>query len=267
MNKNRFLNTIHVVAIILVTFSFLLQGCTNEDEAYTENDITNSIAMEEYVIAGLDYQQSLNTFNNEIRNIDFSKLKSYQDTKGNIVINIPTSVCIEEKEKIFNEKKKALLEKYPQIVSFSSKTRLNYFQKCIRNSSNINSKILELGIPINQPRLKEYIYETFDNNDYIAYLDSQISNSNYVEIVLIVFEDGTVMTFIDSTNTSTKCTYPTLSKKTNGKWYTSLRDSSAILYIAHTHRYSNLPSPEDLADKLDGLDERIYTSGGNTKKY
>jgi hypothetical protein len=139
-------------------------------------------------------------------------------------------------------------------------------------SSNINKKALELGIVINQPRLKGFSYELHNNNDYCAYLDSHLStnNSNYVEIVLIVFENGTSMTYVDSRNTPSSCYYPVLYKKhSNNKWYVMMRDDSPISYIAHTHRSNGGPSDADIADKANypGLENRIYTSGCNTVVY
>ncbi|MDR0604489.1 MAG: hypothetical protein LBG80_09335 [Bacteroidales bacterium] len=259
---------------VLVTIAIFVAGCfmTGCQKEYNNDshDILDdsSLEIEEYIIAGLDYQHALNTFSNEIKNIDFSKISRSQDSKGNIVVHISTSVCIEEKVRTFNEKKKLLLDKCPQIVSFSSKVRSDYFQQRMRNSAIINEKALELGININKPRLKNWSYESYSDNSYIAYLDSQLSSSNYVEIVLIVFENGTAMTYIDSRNTSSECWYPTLYKQ-NNKWYVVLNNSSPIDYIAHTHRYSNTPSAQDLASSWSypGLDERIYTSGGNTTAY
>jgi hypothetical protein len=259
-----------ITAIVIA--SCFLTSCHKEDNAYNSQDIldNSSLEIEEYIIAGLDYQHALNIFNNEIKNIDFSKLTTYQDSKGNTIVNIPTSVCIEEKVKIFNKKKKLLLDKCPQIVSISSDTRRSYIQKCLQNSSKVNEKALELGININQLRLKGFTYEMYSNNNHCAYLDDQLSsnNSNYVEIILIVFENGRSMTYIDSSFTSSTCFYPPLYKNnTTNKWYTSLYNSSPIDYIAHTHRGSSEPSSDDYDYNYPGLRQGIYTSGCNVNIY
>jgi hypothetical protein len=249
-------------------------GCQKEEDTSNQDILDNSaLEIEEYIIAGLDYQHALNIFNKEIKSIDFSKLSTYQDANGNTVMNIPTSVRIEEKSKVFNEKKKLLLGKCPQIISCSSSVRRNYIQKCLQHSSKVNEKALELGIKINQPRLKGFTYEMYNNSDHCTYLDNQLSsnNNNYVEIVLIVFADGKSMTYIDSDFTPSSCFYPLLYKiNSTNKWYTSLYSNSPIQYIAHTHRGGNSdPSDEDIAGKEDypGLEHRIYTSGCNATAY
>lgn len=258
-----------MVAVITLLASVMV-GCQQEDDIYnqTQTELLDNVSfeLEEYMIAGLDYQYALNIFNSEIKNIDFSKLNTFQDPERNTIVNIPTSVSIEEKAKIFNEKKKQLLDKCPQIISFSSQTRRDYFQQRMQNSSNISKKMLDLGIHINQPRLKGFSYESFSNNDHCTYLDSQIASTGYVEIVLMVFEDGTSVAYIDDTFTSTTCNYPPLAKQ-NGKWYWSGYSSSAISYIAHTHRYSSSPSPSDYDYNYPGLQQGIYTSGCNVNIY
>jgi hypothetical protein len=267
-------NILKTTIIVVVFFaSCFMTGCQKEENISNQDILENSsLEIEEYIIAGLEYQHALNIFNNEIKNIDFSKLDTYQDSKGNTIVNIPTSVSIEEKTKIFNEKKKLLLDKCPQIVLLTSDIRMDYFQQCIQNSININKKALELGININRVRLKGFSLELHNDNDYCTYLDAQLSNnnSNYVEIVLNLFEDGTSMTYIDSRNSPSGCYFPALYRKaSNNKWYVMIHDNSPISYIAHTHRYSSNPSPEDIASKVDypGLEHRIYTSGCNTTTY
>ncbi|GHT24539.1 hypothetical protein FACS189430_09610 [Bacteroidia bacterium] len=180
--KIKKVSAISVVVFALVT-GFLV-GCQERENNDIELLDESSLEIEEYIIAGLDYQQALNIFNSEIKNIDFSRIEKSIDVKGNIIVKIPTSVSIEEKARTFNEKK-----------------------------------------------------------------------------------DGTTMTYIDDTFNSTTCTYPPLGKIGNN-WYISYY-SSPVSYVLHTHRYSSSPSTEDIstANQYPGLQQGIYTSGGNENCY
>jgi hypothetical protein len=263
------------IVIAIFVASCFMTGCQEEANPDNNQELldNSSLEIEEYIIAGLDYKHALDIFNSEIKDIDFLKLSTSQDSKGNTVVYIPTSVNIEEKSEIFNEKKKLLLDKCPQIISLASTIRRNYFQQHIQNSSAINEKVLELGIVINQPRLKDWSYENHTNDSYCDYLDTHLKSSEYVEIVLIVYEDGTTITYMDSRNTSTECWYPVLYKKVStGKWYTMspLPTNSPISYIAHTHSNNDTnASSTDIANSAlyPGLTEYIYTSGCNYTEY
>jgi hypothetical protein len=106
MNKNILKTTIIVIVCFVSCF---ITGCQKEENFYDQQQylLENSLELEEYIIAGVDFQHALNTFNTEIKNINFSQLNTSKDTKGNLIVYIPTSVSIEEKSNILNEKKKS----------------------------------------------------------------------------------------------------------------------------------------------------------------
>jgi hypothetical protein len=255
----------NIAVIIAFVASGLMAGCQKEENVYNSPDLldNSSLEIEEYIIAGLDYQHTLNLFNKEIQTIDFLKLSTHQDSQGNMIVNIPISVSIEEKILIFNEKKKLLLEKCPQIASLAPETICNYFQGVARNSSNITRKILDLGLDINTPRLKKGTVETFNNSsEYYTYLASYVNNSNYVETFIVIFTNGTAITYTDNRNTSSTCYSPGFTQS-NGQWYVNGYPDKPVARVAHTHIYSNTPSPADIAFKNNhpGLSTGIYYSG------
>ena len=91
---------------------------------------------------------------------------------------------------------------------------------------------------------------------------------DYVEVVFIAYEDGTVDTYITENNTAYESYTPTIYTKNDGKYYTSFLLGSPILYIAHSHiSGSTAPAPTDLENRYGVIDEYIYTSGGVLTKY
>jgi hypothetical protein len=243
--------------VILLGLS--VQSCSKYDELddNLDNSIINSVELEEYIITGLDYKQSLNTFNNEIRNVYLSKLKTYQDSKGNMIVNIPTSVSIEEKGKIFNDKKKLLLDKYPQLCTKSQKAKRDYLNNVLNNSLKVQNMFIELKIQNNHIRLKGNSFEYMSSDDLCSYLASYVNSSSYVELVVIIFQDGTAATYSDTRNNINTCYYPTMIISNNTYYFTN----KPVSMIAHTHLYSGTPSTTDITNSYPGLQESIYYSG------
>jgi hypothetical protein len=127
-NKNKKVKLYSLSAVLSVLLcGFFIQGCSNENivSLQEQRDIPdkNSLELEEFIIAGLDYQHALNVFSDEVKKNDFSKIEPFKNSEGEMSVYIPTSICIEEKKAIMEEKKAALLEKYPQFLSFLMITR------------------------------------------------------------------------------------------------------------------------------------------------
>jgi proteasome lid subunit RPN8/RPN11 len=161
------------------------------------------------------------------------------------------------------KKRKVLLEKYPQFVSLNIESKQNYLQRCVKNSLNINEKLLGLGIKVNQPKLKRGTVESFNNSDeYCSYLAAYVSSDNYVETFLVVFTDGTAITYTDNRNTSSTVFSPGFSQS-NDIWYVNGYPNRPVSYVAHTHLYSTTPSSADIAfgNNHPGLSVAIYYSG------
>jgi hypothetical protein len=256
-----------MILTCMISLGIIVGGCSKEDglsDDYLDESIVNSVALEEFIVAGFDYQHSLAVFESEVRNIDFSKLETSVDSKGNMVVNIPTSVSIEEKAEILNMKKQVLIETHPQFISMELTLKQKYLQSSIKQSLNVNSKLLEIGINYNLPKLKAGTVESFDNSEeYCSYLASWVTGSNYVETFLVVFTDGSAITFTDNRNTSSTCYSPGFSQSNNGQWSVNGYPNRTVAYVAHTHIYSDNPSGSDLSfrDNHPGLTVAIYYSG------
>jgi hypothetical protein len=251
------------VATIIVASCFII-GCQKEEDTYPkEDEIVNSVELEEYIIAASDFKQSLAVFEKELCKVDFSKLEVTYDTDGREIMRLPVSVSfimIEEKIRIFNEAKQALLEKYPQFTSFALYMREKYFQRCIQNSLNVSDRLLELGINFSLPLLKGVTIETWSGTGLASFLSSWVNNANYVEVYIIRHENSTNSIYIDDRNTANTC-YLSYTKK-DGKYYID-GNNSPIAYIAHTHRNSKNPSTADIAAKaqMPGIPHYIYYNG------
>jgi hypothetical protein len=272
--KFRFCNTLCVIAMIIA--GCFVTGCSHDDElsGSIDNDIVTSIELEEYIIAASDFKQSLTVFEQEISKVDFSKLEVSYDKEGRKITRLPASIAsvrIEEKLQIFNEKKGALIEKYPEFVSFSTETSSKYFQQCIKSSSNVNNKLLEFGINFSRPVLKSGTVENYSSYySLLPILSSWVGNSNYVELAIVAYENGSYSTWLDSRNTTTH-SYITLTKR-NGNYYYEGGGNSyypvswnnyPVSWIGHTHRDSSNPSGTDIATRnaYPDMSFKIYYSG------
>jgi hypothetical protein len=237
-----------------VVIGIFMYGCSNENEILIsmDDETVNSVELEEYIITASDFKQSFALFEKELGKVDFSKLEITYDADGREVMHLPASagsIRIEEKIQIFNEKKQALLEKYPQFAYFTSDESNEYFQQCIQNSLSVNNKLLEMGINVFRPLLKGGTVENWNSgNGWLSFLSSWVNNSNYVEVYLIAHSNGTYSTWVDDRNTANSA-YLTYSKK-NGKYYfTQGGNTNSISWIAHTHRNSQYPSGADMTTK------------------
>ena len=123
---------------------------------------------------------------------------------GEKIAYLPISVDIEDKIRNLKEKEDTLFRRYPQFTALTKNTKKDYVRNCIKNSLNVNKKLLELGININQPMTKGGTSEAFGNmEDLTNYLTEEMSSSTYREIVIIVYKDGRIVTYQDDANTST----------------------------------------------------------------
>lgn len=267
---------IKLLLVTIVSILLFVIGCENVETADIVNEeITESAEMEAYILAGLDLQHSLNQFKQELRSIDVLSITPKLDSRGNMVINLPTRICIEQKTKDFNTKKRALLQKYPELTTMKSVKRLDHIKVTVDNSLKITKAIMEFESTPAQPRLRseptptEFFTQGFSTEEEaFAFLDQQIASSNYVEVVLIKFRDGTFMTVISDINTDSRAYIKTGINPNNGRHYLSDENGmmmypSSIDYVAHTHNDPSGPSNLDLEAKtqLDGVPTYIYCTG------
>jgi hypothetical protein len=278
-----------VTAIVVMGTVSGLQSCSSDDatliadsidglqktkeismDSINQDKIANSKEFEEFILAGIEYQNALNSFKKELKSIDFSKIDVVKNSKGEMVLQIPTSISIEDDAKAFNNKKKSLLEKYPDFSSKSISSINTCFQQSISKSSKIKKRMTALKPSLNQPRFKSHTSEYYYNNDDLfTFLDTYLTTSTYTEVVIIVLKNGTSIVYSDSEYTSSTCGYPPLLKY-QGEWYLLRNQTSPIKFIAHTHRYTSTPTDPDDYDYENlypGLNQAIYTSGGNYNHY
>jgi len=266
------LSAVAVIAII----AGVLTGCQKEQENEPLDEaILNSSEMEDYVIAGADFHQSLAIFEKKLNEIDFSTLKVTYNAEGKKVIHLPDafvrSIKIEEKVQTFNEKKEALQKKFPQFSFLKEDMRGKYFQQCANSSVNVCGKFLELGINTSRPKLKngspEGTLTNYSGGEDIAYmfylLSNWASNPNYVEVYIIAYADGNYAIWVDVRNTSLS-SHITVFGDGNGNWQYDGRDVS---YISHTHGAGSNGPCASTTDKTSyastpGLDRKIYYQGG-----
>ena len=251
------INIIITYLVLLIIICIVLISCQKEDNTIDQT-IANSRELDEYIIASADVQQTLNVFAFEFDKVDLLSLEIENSSDGKSVIHFPASIRelrIEEKILVMNEKKEALLRKYPQITT----SAIRYVDYSINNSLTINNKFLEFGINIHSPLVKSGNSEFFSNFGAFAdYLVTWMSNPNYTEVYIIAYQDGTKEIFQDSRNDYSN-SYLSFTYN-NGE---ATRGGKVISYVAHTHQNGNIPSTQDnsMATKYPQLKQGIYFNG------
>lgn len=247
-------------SILALITAFLLLGCEKErTDDFFDPAIANSPKMEAYVIAKYDLQQSIIDLRTYLGRIDLSKLE-WVEENGRMVMHLPgIPPKIEAKVAALNEANSALLSEFPQIASFSSQTKGDYLQYCTQNSVAVNNRLLDLGINAYQVTTKRFIDEWGDVMDF---LDGHMGSHNYVEVVIIGYADGGSYIYTDSRNTSSRAYYPMFTRRSDGRgYYPEGGDNSAVVMVAHTHRYSSTPSSDDTRVRHSEFAEAIYYDG------
>jgi len=239
-----------------------LSSCQKDNfEGGVDQEIAKSPEMEEYIIAASVFKESLNIFNEEIKKVDFSKLEIVTEPDGRKVIHLSEairSIHIERKAMIMNEKKEALLQKYPQLALENLETKYGYINYCVKKSVKVNNNFLERGIIINLPLTKSGETEfTGGYDDMMSYLSYWVSTTN-VEAVIYVYSGGQteVVSGISSNAAAISLRYdrPTQTATHNGR---------PLLYIAHTHNDNSSPSTQDMnvRNNYPGFPFAIYNNG------
>jgi hypothetical protein len=226
-----------------------MQSCSREDD-FAENEITNSPELEEYIIAAIDLQEALKTFEREFAKVDFENLETVIEN-GQKVRYLPAairSLNIERKVMFMNEQKEALLNKYPQLLNLEPHDFANYVNNCIKQSTRVSEFFLDKKINIYQPLLKAVTRESsFDNmSQLIGHLYNWTLAPDYVEASVLFFNDGTFLVVVDDRNTPTH--FALTITIIGDKYYFN---NKRISEIAHTHLSGFSPSSLDLEIKMD----------------
>ena len=75
----------------VVSLGIFTQSCSKDEEPLDES-ILNSSELEEYIISGADFKQSLAIFTAGLNKIDFSTLEVTYDEEGRKVVHLPPTL-------------------------------------------------------------------------------------------------------------------------------------------------------------------------------
>lgn len=118
-----------------------------------------------------------------------------------------------------------------------------YVKKCVEQSTEVNTSLLNKDINIYQPLTKEIISEFYCGNtgEMSRYLQSWIGTPGYVEVAIFMYADGSAYVVIDNRNTNNefKVQYTQIG---NAYYY----EGRQFVTFAHTHLSSGYPSGADL---------------------
>ena len=206
-------------------------------------------------------------YTEKLTKIDLSKLEVTQDAEGRKIMRLPEDVApssIKEDIRNFDEKKVALLKKFPQFDSFREDMREKYFQECIQNSVNVKSKFLELGINTSRPKLKNGAECNTQYYDSYNYFFGHLYNTTHAEVVFIGFTDGTYAIY-ECTDFAYNYSYYTgfgRHPSTGALYY--LDNGKAVSWMGHSHMYNSTPTdPEDYdaRDTYWGVNHYVFYDG------
>jgi len=260
--------SIGTALVSIIFIGVFLQSCNDEDKIpdTIDEEVINSPELEEYIIAGADFQQSLAAFTAGLNKIDFTTLEVTYEPGWIKVVHLPvSSVGIEEKIKNLNEKKKVLLKKFPQFASLENSKE--YFRQSIENSVNVRGELLKLGFNSSKPLLKsgsEGSFSNWPNTFYLSnFLDSWVNSPDYVEAIILLFDDGYWGVYIDSQNTPFESNINlTPTRNSNGDIIGYKYNSRTIVSFGHTHGAGiSGPNPSSGDGALVGVDNFIYYDG------
>ena len=288
MNKifNKTINMLSLTLSFVLSLGVFMQSCSMdlEDEIVIDESILFSPELEEFFIAGVDFERSLDIFINELNTVDFSKLEVSYDAEGRKMRKLPVgsvSIEIDKKIQIVNEKKATLLKKFPQFASMRKEICIAYFNQSMKNSANIKSEFLKLGINLSSPKLKNgaeeggygtfhFMDECYFNSFMNWWMGSEYSSS-YVELFIIIYADGTIGTYRHPNATDKWTTIAITNGNDGKKYFPEGGSSSHIIEVAHTHKSGPHPTTdsEGLIKEgiVPGVPNSIYYNGSITCFY
>lgn len=267
MNSTILKNGAKIFNIFMVsTLIFWMIGCQSDDEFESVNNssvVANSSELEEFIIAATDLQQSLIVFEKELLKVNFSDLETVVNADGSKVTHLPAiirSLNIEQKILLMNQKKEALRNKYPQFASMDFNEIARNIDYCIDNSMRISEFFDEKNINIHLQTTRSFFNESYSNmNELVGHLYNWTQSSDYVEVHILTFSDGTYTVVETTGNTANSASmYGLVLDTTNNKYY---YNGKQVVGIAHTHRNSSNPSQTDLNYRLPYCENSIYYNG------
>ncbi|MBQ9202124.1 MAG: hypothetical protein IJ154_07140 [Bacteroidales bacterium] len=243
----------------LVIVAGIALGCQNVSNECIVETIEQSEELQDYLIACMDLDESFIAFSEDLRSLDTSLIRKTIGYKGEVVLYLPTNTHIETYVKSYNETKKRLRKKFPQIKRLKEEEKLNCIESCINDNITLKEKIERYHTYRLLTKSTTYTFNT--ETDAFSYLENQIASPNYVEVILISYTDGVYKAHISDGATSTSCSI-NMSHNQNGWYTTDFYSDVTVSYLAHTHRYSSRPSrsDENFKESHPGLTLYIYTT-------
>lgn len=195
--------------------------------------------------------------------MNFADLETEINADGNKVTHLPAiirSLNIEQKILLMNQKKDALRNKYPQFASMDFNEIAKNIDYCIDNSMRISEFFDDKNINIHLQTTRSFFNESYNNmNELVGHLYNWALSSDYVEVHILTFSDGTYTVVETSGNTANSASlYGLMLDTTNKKYY---YNGNQVVAIAHTHRNSSNPSQTDLDNRLPYCENAIYYNG------
>ena len=267
MNSTILKNGVTIFNIFMAsTFIFWTIGCQSDDELESVNNssvVACTSELEDFIIAATDLQQSLIVFEKELIKVNFADLETEINADGNKVTHLPAiirSLNIEQKILLMNQKKDALRNKYPQFASMDFNEIAKNIDYCIDNSMRISEFFDDKNINIHLQTTRSFFNESYNNmNELVGHLYNWALSSDYVEVHILTFSDGTYTVVEPSGNTAHSASlYGLMLDTTNKKYY---YNGNQVVAIAHTHRNSSNPSQTDLDNRLPYCENAIYYNG------
>lgn len=275
MKKHLRFSILSTSLYVLVCLSGILSlsNCQKQDpisDCDIDPILLNSPELAEYIVAGVEYRHALGILQAEMEKADLLHLETKIGPNGEKYECLPISVDIEAAYQNFLEKRQMLSQKHPDFMALSQYEKAAYFKTCIKNSVDVNQRLLDMGVDVNLPKTKGGTTEYFGDMDGLTdYLNIQMSSSDYKEIAIVVYKNGNITTYIDDSNTanaySIDLSYTTSASGQRTYYYPVYHHNpdNEVAYLAHTQQSGHTPSKLDMeqAAKWTGLTMKIYSNG------
>jgi len=253
-----------LVLASLIVLGITVQSCNKEEDMplVLDEEILNSTELEEFVIAGIDFYQSLAIFSEGLKQLNYFDLEVTYDAEGREIRHIPPAIVgnikIDEKVNMLNKKKFALQRKFPQLTAYRKDIGKKYFEHSIQHSENVKTVLLKMEIDFSRPKLKSD-NEVFWNKLYNAVsevstiLQQWFQNPNYKELIFVVYQNGDFETVLSPTATPDSTSISLNQPSPNVYYYSGRR----VIALGHTHNPylgdDSVPSQKDKDNKKVGL--------------
>lgn len=161
-------------------------------------------------------------------------------------------------------KKDILQRRYRRLVSCSQEQCEKMIRQCLRNSTTVNTKLLNLGINISVPTKRPEGPEGFNKEYLLVLLEQYVTDPNHAEALFIGYDNQRYDIYISDKNTRWLAYPPNIVQNgTHYYWREGSQPQSPINLIGHTHFGNDtIPTSVDsMANRLPGVRYVIYING------